>query len=161
MSRNKHHGGWLIITSLLIAMVMSLFPMPDSWQAWRPSWLMLVLSYWVIALPERVGLLWAFICGLLMDALLNTSLGLHGFALAITTFILQILYKRIRLFPHWKQGLSIAVISSVYIAITFWLVKLTGKSQDSIAWQAILINGVLWPWIYLVLKQLASYFKVR
>ena len=161
MSSNKHQGGWLIVISLLLAMVMTLFPMPDSWQPWRPSWLMLVLSFWVITLPERIGLLWALICGLLLDVLLNTSLGLHGFALAITTFMLQILYKRIRLFPHWKQGLSIAAISSVYIALTYWLTKLTGKSHEFIAWQAIILNGVLWPWIYLVLKQLASYFKVR
>ncbi|NVJ68399.1 MAG: rod shape-determining protein MreD [Gammaproteobacteria bacterium] len=161
MSNNKHQGGWLIITTLLLAMVMSLFPMPDSWQAWRPSWLMLVLSFWVIALPDRVGLLWALVCGLLMDVLLNTSLGLHGFALAITTFMLQILYKRIRLFPYWKQGLSVAAISSVYIAITFWLTKLTGKSQESIAWQAILLNGILWPWLNMILKQLSAYFRVR
>lgn len=159
--KNNHQGGWFIVTTLLLATVMALFPMPDSWQAWRPSWVMLVLSYWVIALPDRVGLLWAFVCGLVLDVLLNTSLGLHSFALSMTTFMLQLLYKRIRLFPYWKQGLSIAVISSVYIAVTYWLGKLTGKSLESIAWQAMLLNGILWPWIYMILKQLSAYFRVR
>ncbi len=135
--------------------------MPDSWQIWRPSWVMLVLSFWVLYIPERVGLFWALIVGLMLDVILNTSMGLHGFALAITTFILQLLYKRIRLFPLWKQGLSLAIVSAVYLAITYWLGRLTGKSIDTLPWIGIVLNGILWPWIYLLLKQIAGYFKVK
>ena len=142
-------------------MVMTLFPLPEAWQQWRPSWVMLVLSYWVIMIPDRVGLLWALICGLLLDAILNTAMGLNGFALAITTFMLLLLYKRIRLFPLWKQALSIAFISGIFIAITFWLGRLTGKSIESIAWQGMVINGVLWPWLFLLLNQVSRYFKVK
>lgn len=160
MSSNRH-GSWFIILTILLAMVMTLFPLPDSWQLWRPSWLLLVLSFWTLMLPERVGLLWALLCGLLLDAILNTSLGLHGFALAITTFLFQFFYKRIRLFPLWKQGLFMAFVSAIYITTTFWLARLTGKSIADFAWPAILINGILWPWLYVLLKQLSHYFKVK
>ncbi len=158
---NNSRGTWFILLTIAIALVMELFPLPDSWQVWRPTLLMLVLSYWVIELPERIGMLWALICGLLLDALLNTSMGLHGFALAVTSFIIVLLHKRIRLFPLWKQALTMAFISGIFIALTFWLGRLTGKSISSIAWQATITNAVLWPWLYITLKQLASYFKVR
>lgn len=159
--KNSSRGTWFIFVTFIVAMIMTLFPLPDSWQAFRPSWVMLVLSYWIIALPERIGMLWAFVCGLLLDAILNTSLGLHGFSLAIVTFILHILYKRVRLFPLWKQGLFMFFLSLVYLAMTFWLGRLTGKSVGTIAWQATIVNAILWPWIYALLRQLTSYFKVE
>ncbi len=158
---NNSSGSWFIVLTLLVAMIITLLPLPDGWQAWRPSWVMLVLSFWVISIPERIGLLWAFICGLLLDVLLNTSLGVHSFSLAISIFIIQILYKRIRLFPHWKQALSIAAISCIYIVINFWLVRMTGKSQQYIPWSAIIVNGILWPWVYIILGSLSGYFKVK
>lgn len=97
MTNETKHGTWIIILSLIIGMVLDIFPLPESWQSFRPSFTFLVLAYWIIALPHRIGLLWAFITGLALDALLGTTLGLHSFALAILTFILQLNHQRLRL----------------------------------------------------------------
>lgn len=159
MSKSSR-GTWFIIVTLLLALILTLLPLPNGWGAWRPSWLLLVLSFWVIQLPDRIGLLWAVVFGILLDVLLGTSMGLHSFSLSVTTFIIQLLHKRIRLFPQWKQALTMAFISLIYMVATFWLTQLTGKSLQSVPWPSVLINAALWPWLYLVLRSFIPYFKV-
>lgn len=154
-------GTWLILVSLAVALVLTVIPLPDAVTAWRPAWLMLVLSFWVIHFPTRIGLFWAFIFGLLMDVLHGTSMGVHSFSLAISTFMLQLLYKRLSLFPLWKQSLSIGFISLTYIVIRFWLVAMTGKSAPALPWPSALINTLVWPMLYLFLRNLSHYFKVK
>lgn len=154
-------GTWLIIVSLVIALILTVIPLPELVTSWRPAWLMLVLSFWVIHFPNRVGLFWAFIFGLLMDVLHGTSMGVHSFSLAISTFMLQLLYKRLALFPLWKQSLSIGFISLTYIVIRFWLVAMTGKSVTVLPWPSVLVNIAVWPMLYLFLRNLSHYFKVK
>lgn len=144
-----------------MALLLSIFPLPEAWQPFRPTWVFLVLSYWIIALPHRIGIMWAFIWGLLLDGLLGTSLGLHSFALCIAAFVLQLNYQRIRLYPYWKQALTLSVISFIYLLIIVWLSRLTGvKSDTDLFWVVALINGALWPWLFILLRDLRRYFKV-
>lgn len=160
-SSGLRKGTWLIVVSLAIALVLTVIPLPEVLNAWRPAWLMLVLSFWVIYFPARVGLLWAFLFGLLMDVLHGTSMGVHSFSLAISTFMLQLLYKRLSLFPLWKQSLSLGFISLTYIVIRFWLVAMTGKSAPGLPWPSVLVNALVWPMLYLFLRNLSHYFKVK
>ncbi|NVK20953.1 MAG: rod shape-determining protein MreD [Kangiellaceae bacterium] len=161
MKTKSKHASWVIYLSLIIALILSIFPLPEAWQAYRPSWLLLVVSYWAIALSYRFGLLWAFVWGLMLDALLGTTLGLHSFALCVVVFIVHLNHKRIRLFPHWKQALTMGSLSVLYLAIVLWLSRLTGKpAPDWDYWFAALINAVLWPWLFILLRDLRRYFKV-
>ncbi|MHC9509844.1 rod shape-determining protein MreD [Kangiella sp. M94] len=161
MNNQAKHGTWVIILSLIIGMILDIFPLPESWQSFRPSFTFLVLGYWVIALPHRIGLLWAFITGLALDALLGTTLGLHSFALAFVTFILQLNHQRLRLFPLWKQALTLILLSIIYFAIILWLARLTGKPEsDSWYWMATITNGLLWPWLFILLRDIRRYFHV-
>ena len=56
------------------ALVMELAPWPAGFQAFKPSWLILVLLYWTLALPDRVSIGWAFLLGVLWDIVLGLSL---------------------------------------------------------------------------------------
>ena len=81
MQNKQKRGTWVIILTLLIALILSVIPLPESWLPYRPDWILLVFSYWVIALPHRIGLLWAFVWGLIFDALgrsLVLTLERHG-----------------------------------------------------------------------------------
>ncbi|HEY0310554.1 MAG TPA: rod shape-determining protein MreD, partial [Luteimonas sp.] len=65
MSRARHP--WLLPASLVAALVLGLLPLPGWLQPFRPYWLALVLAYWLIEAPERVGLGVAFLMGLVDD----------------------------------------------------------------------------------------------
>ena len=88
---NPFNGGWVVLLSLLIAMLFTVAHLPLSWPEWlgylRPNWLLLVLFFWVMELPERIGLVTAWLLGLVMDALLSQPLGLNGFIFAGFTYV--------------------------------------------------------------------------
>ena len=42
--------------AFVVALVMELAPWPAGFQAFKPSWLILVLLYWTLALPDRVSI---------------------------------------------------------------------------------------------------------
>jgi rod shape-determining protein MreD len=42
--------------------VLAVLPMSRALAWWRPEWLLLVLVYWTMALPHRVGLFTALLC---------------------------------------------------------------------------------------------------
>ena len=45
----------VIATTFVIALLLTALPMPESAAIWRPAWVALVLIYWCMAVPERVG----------------------------------------------------------------------------------------------------------
>lgn len=57
----------VIFCSFLIALILQTIPWPGSLDLFRPSWLLLVTCYWVLALPHRVNVGSALILGLLWD----------------------------------------------------------------------------------------------
>ena len=68
-------GLFWISLSIIIALMLTILPLP-LWAAWfRPEWLVLVAIYWSIALPHRFNIGVAWLLGLLLDALSGTILG--------------------------------------------------------------------------------------
>ena len=74
---NPANGGWVILLSLLVAMMLGVIHLPESWPIWfgwfRPNWLLVVLFFWVIELPQRIGLIAVWCLGLFVDVLSTLS----------------------------------------------------------------------------------------
>ena len=74
---NPINGGWVILLTLLFALVLSVFRLPENWPDWlawfRPSWVLIVLFFWVMELPHRLGLISAWLIGLLLVEQLEGS----------------------------------------------------------------------------------------
>lgn len=160
MVNSQNKGTWVILLGFVISFALTLLPFPESIAAYQPQWTFLGLCFWVIALPHRIGLLWAFICGLFLDSLVGVTLGINSFALIIIVFILKLQYKRLRLFPYWKQGLAIFALALLYVGIVFWLAKINGKPEFEFAWKSALISGLFWPFWSLSLRNIRRYFNV-
>ena len=82
---------WVIFLSFFIALVFSIVSLPDALPVelgyLRPQWVALVLIYWVIALPFRVGIVVAWVAGIALDVLLSSLLGQHALALIIVAYV--------------------------------------------------------------------------
>ena len=72
-----------IAISVMIALVLTIIPLPEWGEALRPAWVALVVFYWVLALPERFNIGWAWLTGLLLDALTGSLLGAHALVLMV------------------------------------------------------------------------------
>ncbi|HMT37528.1 MAG: rod shape-determining protein MreD [Xanthomonadales bacterium] len=153
MSRARN--GWVLPVSLLVALLLGLVPMPDVLQPLRPYWLALVLAYWVLEAPDKVGLGVAFLLGLLADLAFGGLLGEQALRLVVLTFILDRFRARLRFFPMSQQALAIGglLFNDRVVAMAVHLVL--GEVQLPWAfWAAPLVGMVLWAPLHLVLDTL-------
>ena len=73
----------VIYLCLVVALVLMILPLPEWVQIYRPNFVTLVLIYWSMALPKRVGLWFAFFTGIILDTSQGTLLGQHTLALVV------------------------------------------------------------------------------
>ena len=151
----RSRNGWVIWCSLLLALLLSVAPMPQFMEVGRPLWLALVLSYWVLALPHRLGMVSAWGLGLVEDVLYGSLFGQNALILTLITFLVLSLQQRLRMFPMWQQSLVILVIFGIAQLIQLWLSALTGNRLPTLAlvWSAV-ISALLWPWVSFALRGL-------
>lgn len=148
-------GRWVIPASVVAAMALTILPMPQGTEAFRPDWVAIVCIYWIIALPQRYGVLVAWTCGLFLDVLQGTLLGQHALALGITGFIALKLHLQIRNFPVMQQSLVIMVLSAINHLVLFWLDGIAGIPTSSVAhWGPPLTSLLMWPLVFGVLRDL-------
>lgn len=144
---------WVVPGSLVAAMLLAIIPYPDWMHFAVPRWVSLVLFYWCIAIPDRVGVGSGWIVGLVMDLLLHTLLGMHAVSMAFVAMVGVTFHRRIRLYQLWQQCLMVFIITVIEIAFTGWVFHLTnGVSLDLVYWQAALTSALVWPVVYTVLR---------
>ena len=146
---------WLLPFSVFVALLLGLLPLPALLQPVRPYWLALVVAYWVIEDPDRVGLGFAFLMGLLADLAFGGLLGEQALRLTVMAFILQRFRSQLRFFPLSQQALAIGglllndrvVSAAVHVAL--------GEPQLPWSfWWAPLVGMALWAPIFLLLDGL-------
>ena len=69
------HNGVIILLTLLLALVLSIIPMPLSIDAFRPDWVLVVVLYWVIALPNRLNIITAAVMGFMARCTVRFYIG--------------------------------------------------------------------------------------
>lgn len=163
---NPFQGGWLIMLTVAVAMILAVAHLPEAapqWLGWlRPDWIVLVVFYWVMVTPHRLGLIAAWVIGLLVDVLLAHPLGLNGLCLATLTFATWSIYERLRMYSIAQQG---AVIFVMVLGI-----GVVRQASEIVAGEAgftwlVLVPGLVsmavWPVVYLALRELRRQFSVE
>lgn len=158
-------GLWVIALTFVVAMVLAIVPLPDSVPVelgyLRPQWVVLVLIYWVIALPQRVGILVAWSVGLIVDVLLGSLLGQHAVAFIIVAYIASSLYQRLRMFSLWQQSIIVFAIVGLNQLINFWIESIVGTGDWNMWYLlASVVSALLWPSMFFLLRYLRRQFNV-
>ena len=147
--------GWLMPVSALAALLLGLLPLPVWMQPYRPYWLALVVVYWVIEAPDRFGLGFAFLAGVLADLCFGTVLGEQALRLTVMAFIVQRFRAQLRFFPLSQQALAIAGLLLNDRVIVGLLHLALGEPQPPIAtWWSPVVGMALWAPVFLVLDRL-------
>lgn len=161
MTQQRHRGNWVIVMSFVVALMLMALPMPDWAGIWRPAWVALVLIYWCMALPSRVGIMVAFTLGIFLDVLSGTLLGQNALALSVVAFITLQFYQRVRVLPLWQQGITVFGLAFIHQVLLLWINGIQGMPVSfSAYWASPLISMVLWPWIFVVLRDMRRKYQV-
>ncbi len=162
MGKSTTSPWWFINISILVALILSIMPLPIAIRPFWPDWAALIVIYWAMALPHRVNIGTAWVVGFLLDILLGTILGVHALALAIVTFVVSSNFQKLRNFSVWQQSFLIGVFLVLYHIIVFWVNRFLLNLNFSIDYIMPAISGaVLWLWLFPLLRSFRRRFKVR
>lgn len=136
--------------SLLLALMLDLLPLGRV--AWTPDVLAVVLVFWSIHQPRRVGLGVAFMFGLALDVHQASLLGQHALAFSVLIYFAIMLHRRILWFSVPGQAVQLLPLFAAAHAITIVLRLIGGGVLPG--WQVLLapvLEAVLWPIVSAVL----------
>ena len=143
------------------ALILAVVPVP-LWLAWgRPEWVALVLIYWVIALPHRVGLVTALLLGLMLDVVEGAVFGQNGFALIVISLLSLLLYQRLRVFSLLQQCGVVFVLVGINQMVCQWVENLEGAGANSLLFLLpAFSSALLWPFVFHLLRSMRRSFRV-
>ncbi|WP_194438404.1 rod shape-determining protein MreD [Vibrio fluminensis] len=162
MGNSVMKGKMVILTSFIIALTLQTIPWPGVLDVLRPSWLLLVTCYWVLALPNRVNVGTALVLGLLWDLLLGSTLGIRGMMMSILIYIVAMNFLVLRNMALWQQAIVIGLLSmALEVMIFFGEYLIQDITFNPMSLWAGLINCILWPWMFLLMRRVRRHWHVR
>ncbi|MDP2793262.1 MAG: rod shape-determining protein MreD [Sulfurisoma sp.] len=159
MNQPTHHSnrlllparGWFITATLALALFLNLVPLGRL--PFVPDWVALMLTFWCIHQPVKVGMGTAFILGLAMDVVDASIMGQHVLAYVLLAFVGCGLSRRILWFPLLLQAAHVLpmLLTSQLVML---LARMTGGAEfPGLLWFASsFVAAALWhPLTYLLL----------
>ena len=142
---------WL---SLIVALLLNMMQHMGLWPhaAWAPDLLAVVLVFWCVHQPLRVGVGAAFVFGLLLDVHQGALLGQNAVAYVSLSFLAIAMHRRLLWFPVPVQALQVAPIFAASHALEFTVRMVAGGSFPG--WNLVLaplIEAALWPVVSVLL----------
>lgn len=132
--------------------IMDVFP---GMAEFNPDWIVLVLIYWSIALPERFGVFTAFTVGLFTDVLTGHLLGQSGLIYAIIIYLSIRQHRRLRQFPIPQQCLFIFFCLLCGQSLIFGMESMQAANRLPLSfWYPVLSGTLAWPLVFFLLRAL-------
>ena len=130
--------------SLVAALMLNLLPLGRL--PWMPDFLAVALVFWSIHQPRRVGLLAAFLFGLVLDVHQASLLGQHALAYTVLIYFAIMMHRRIQWFSVPGQAIQLLPLLAAAHAITVALRLIGGGALPG--WTVLLaplLETALWP----------------
>jgi rod shape-determining protein MreD len=130
--------------SLLVALLVNMLPLGR--QPWMPDLLALVLVFWSVHQPLRIGIATAFLFGLVMDVHQTALLGQHALAYTALSYFAIMVHRRLLWFTVPSQAMQVLPLFGSAHAIELAIRLFAGGSFPG--WTLVLapmLESLLWP----------------
>lgn len=130
--------------SLVVVLLLTMLPLGRV--PWLPDLVALVLVFWSVHQPHRIGVGVAFLLGLLVDVHQSAMLGQHALAYTLLSFFALMIHRRLVWFSLVSQAFQILPLFVMAHAIAL-IVRLLGGGifpGYSLAFAPV-IEAALWP----------------
>lgn len=150
---NNEYSSLRIFITLIIAMCLRIVPLPDNSALLNPDWVLLVLIYWSLAVPERVGISYAWIFGILTDVLMGRLFGQYALTYSIIVYMVLIGHRQLRQFPQIQQSAFVFVCLLISQLLLFWFENLkTPAHLHGTFWLPVLSGTLCWTLVFHVMR---------
>ncbi len=155
------NASWVIWLTLFVALVLYVLPIPLNWRWYRPELPMLVLFYWSLALPHRVGIISAALVGLGLDLLDGAAVGALALGMAMSNLSVLLSYQRIRQFDGLQQSVVVGLLVALSLMIERWLQNLVGIGASGFGFLCpVPMSILLWVPVRNALRIVRRYYEV-
>ncbi len=151
---------WFIALSLVAAALLNMLcDIALGRQAWMPDVLALVLVFWAVHQPLRVGIGLGFAFGLAMDVHQAALLGQHAWSYTVLSFLAVMVHRRLLWYPVGSQALQVLPLFVAMHAMEVLLRVAAGGQWPG--WSVLLaplLEAALWmpvTWLLLAPQRLA------
>ena len=145
---------WVIPATFLASYVLISFPVGLQWRGYTPDWVTLVLIYWCMAAPQRVGVGAAWLVGLGLDLLTFGLVGSHALTKTVIAFLVGRVALRLRVYPVWQHTAFILILLVVETAILVAIKYLVdGRLGGMVSWPALAVGVAVWPLLFWILRR--------
>jgi rod shape-determining protein MreD len=139
-----------IWSSLLIALFFNMLPLGRA--AWAPDLLALVIVFWSVHQPLRVGIGIAFMFGLAMDVQQASLLGQHALAYTALSFGGIAVHRRLLWFSVPSQAMQVLPLFAAACAIELAVRMAAGDAFPGfLLVLSPMLEALLWPVISVLL----------
>ena len=131
-------------SSLVVALLVNMIPIGRA--VWMPDLLALVIVFWGVHQPARVGIGAAFVFGLCMDVHQSAMLGQHALSYTTLGFCAITLHRRLLWYPVALQALQLIPLFALSHAIEL-AIRMVGGGVFP-GWTVLIspaLEAVLWP----------------
>jgi len=115
-----------IVLSVLAALLLNGLPWEGIWLMLRPDFVAVVLLYWCMHKPQRVGVGLSWAVGIFADVADASLFGQHALAYTLLAFGGVILHRRLQMFDlrqQTTQVFGIFVLTYAVYALVHWQVN--------------------------------------
>ncbi len=136
--------------SLCVALLVDMLPFGR--QPWMPDLLALVLVFWTVHQPLRVGVGAAFAFGLVIDVQQAGLLGQHALVYTALSYLAIMIHRRLLWFPVTSQALQVLPLMLVAHLLELAIRLIAGDGFPGWSfWLAPMLQAALWPVVSVVL----------
>lgn len=162
MKQNAIFQLLVLIFIFTVAFVLEIMPWPVGFQGLRPAWVVLVLIYWALALPDKISVGTAFVAGIVWDVILGSILGVHALVLSLAIYFVSKYHLILRNLSLWLQGILV-MLYIIIIRFSIFFVEFVLHSADFNQQELVgsVISGILWPWVFLLMRQIRRRLQLR
>ncbi|HJV83319.1 rod shape-determining protein MreD [Noviherbaspirillum sp.] len=139
-----------IATSVIGAFLLNLLP----WDHWYgvPDFVALVLAFWSIHQPRKVGIGIAFMMGLLMDVHNASLLGEHALSYTLLSYFAIMIHRRVLWFKLPTQAAHILPLLLLMQAVQLTVrLLVSGKFPGWLYFLESIVAAALWPVVTMIL----------
>jgi rod shape-determining protein MreD len=150
--RNSPVTLWLV---LLTTALLSVVPLPEGMDLFRPPWVTMAVVYWAMMWPRTCGIAAAWIIGLILDILQGSLLGQHALALGVVAYFTLRFHLQIRIFPLWQLTMTVFALLAIDAFVIFWVDGIAGlPTAGASRWTQVIAGAVVWPPVMAVFDRL-------